>query len=306
LLCAIEIPSLELMETMARQYPDAPTAEQVLMQRAISAVRAPEFDVRLVGMVRDGSPEEKEQAIRYVRLRNPEGSLEMINAMLAGEISPAARDETLAAAEALGNMKTVQLMLEKILAVEDQETRRKLQISLKRLAASLNAPEAVWDEAFEPVLEGEEFSPEQKAHLIAILDCAPGRQTLAYLQEAALSDNATLRDAALNNLARWRIYGVGEVYRELAQNEGFSADKRASLWQQAVRALDYSEGRPGIHRRAEDAAKLFAAAPDQDVKTRVLEYLAQWPERNHPRAKEALAERPLDSAEQELVAKYFP
>ncbi len=306
LLCAIRVPSQDLLEPMFDRYPAAPKPEQNLLRRAMSAVHAPELDQRLQQMTREGSPEEKAHAIRYLSFRNPEGTLEVVHAMLREDLSPMALESTLAAAESLGSLETIRLMIDKVLITADPESQRKVQISLKRTALNLDAPAVLWEKGFEPVLENNDTSAADKAQLIRILDCAPASQTLQYLKEAALSGEPALTEAALGNLARWRDYNVGEICIELAQNEVLSPAERENLWKQAVRAMEYTTNRPGIHRRIEYGVKLFQAADDDSIKQSVLQHFAELPERHHDQVKKQLTNAELNAAEKDLFQRLFP
>jgi hypothetical protein len=173
------------------------------VQEAVAAVKAASADAQALSDAVNGSSlESRVAAIKLLGLRNPEGGTALLNGLLhdAASMDADVRKATYQTLETIGNIETVNLMLDPNLLLSD--FKRDTQLSLKRLALSLGIPAALWKDSFEPALVANDTDA-YRAAILEIFDAVACAESVEYLK-AILKDPASSDySSAYRVLQRW-------------------------------------------------------------------------------------------------------
>ncbi len=299
--CLIRIAGSDSWETLMTQHQQASGATRELLERAIGAAVAPELDQQLLTQAASGAPADRARALEIMELRNPTGTLSVLNQVIGAETEPAVVEAAVKTAEKLGNFETLRIMINRILKEQNPEILKQIQLSAKRVSAGVDDPERVWDELFEPVLLDAGADDEQKERLVLIADAAPTPESLDYLENSVREGPPTLRTAAVRNLVRWSRISAIDTVVELLQTGALTEQESRILWSAAMRILTGDgEAEAGWDEKVARAVALFKMADAQRQKE-ILEYMKSKAKYHTNKAREAFTEADLTPEQKSLV-----
>jgi hypothetical protein len=306
LLCAIQVASPASLGRLLEQHAGEAGQEEKLLERAIRAIEAPEYDQQLLQQLNSGDPQQQAEAIRKLGLRNPEGTLEVLHDIIQNAQAPEGLIAAFEVAERLGSMETARIVARRLLEIQDSKVRRAAQMSIKRIAAGLAVPGEVWEEVFQPILSRDDLSQDQKSAFIVILDSAQDWDTLEYLQEVAISGDDQLSALAIRNLPRWQNPIAAEGAVAISQAEGVSPRDKEFLWNLAMKTFGSEDHARDFWPLMGLGPKIFAAATNEEDKRAVLEYFAGQNKHRVQRAREALLKVAKTETDKEMINETLP
>jgi HEAT repeat protein len=271
--CLSAIASKDSLPLLLEVYETQGGRSQELAAQAISTVEAPEFDQQLLREAAAGEPAQRVRAIRLLGLRNPAGTTEFINTILAGQAEGEVLRAALEITQIIANLDTLRILIDLVHANQDNSTLQKdVLLQLKRATLRAASPAEAWNAVFEPALQNAS-SDEARRSLIMILDCAASEGTLDYLKNTAASDNALLRQAAVRNLMRWQEFRLGPVVIDLAANPALSEAESKLMWQKAQQVLTSRDiERPNFQNELDFAITLLQSSAPLEVKEQIIEH----------------------------------
>jgi len=273
------------------QYEGTSGLTRTLYGRALGALRAPSLDERLFADARSGSTEERIAAIDLLALRNPKGSTALLNEIIAEGTNPAVVGAAFQAAETLGDFKTLEMLIARVLREDDPQILRKAQISAKRVTAGTDDYPRAWEEFYAPALTSADMGVAVKERLAVILDAVPYEGTLAYMQDTALEGPPELRNAVIRNFIRWTDIRAIDVIVFLLENGNPDPREQLVLWQAAMRVLTSEDpnSNVGWDETVERGKVLFLLA-DEETQREILEHMTSKAKYHTRKARESFLE----------------
>jgi HEAT repeat protein len=205
-----------------------------IIAEAVSRLNAPGADAKALQSASSGSDiEARIASLKLLAERNGPGATQLCNEISANPGDKKLREAAFKALENIGNLESVRILTK--LIIDRDSSMRAAQLSLKRLVLSYDAPDALWDDVFRPILE--KASAEQQEGLIMVLDGNPGKDALDYLRYLILFTDGELREAALKTLVRWPNADSGEVWLEIVGKADITESEVASAKRSILRIL---------------------------------------------------------------------
>lgn len=248
---------------------------------ALARLNAPLADERLTTTLnRASNTTDAIAAVQVMMLRNTPGAVEPITSIAHNSGDKELREACLKALEAIGNMGSIQMMLELIL--KQDEMTRPAQQSLKRLSLNYGIPEIQWAKAYQPAIRSA-TSDAQVSDIILIMDGVPCDETLEFM--LASYANPELKQAVLRTLPRWTEYNVGLTWIAVASSPHSSdADKKKAL-QGLERTFSSGSMNGDIRAKAKAAKDTILAAQSDEQKLIVLKAFKEAGFRNWEKSK---------------------
>lgn len=188
---------------------------------ALSRLRAPSADAKVLAAVRNGSDVDAQiAAMAVLGLRNTPGATELLNGIAVEPGDPELREAAFKALETIGNLESVQILANLILVRDPQA--RPAQRSLWRLSMNYGAAEELWNLVYEPAIQSAP-DDEIRASFVYILDGIACDPTLDYLGVILAESQSELHSAAIGALKRWPEWEASSVWVQVASAPGASA-----------------------------------------------------------------------------------
>lgn len=181
---------------------------------ALARLNAPSADAKLLAAAGgNGATDDRVSALRLLVLRNTTGVTPLLNQLAQPTHAPAIREAAFKGMEVVGDTASVTQLLAIVLAQDP--LKRSAQGSLKKLSASIGAPDYLWENHYAPalVMAG---SDDARRGVLEILDGISGEAAAAYVQSLILKPHP-LRADALKVLNRWSDISAGPVWLALAK-----------------------------------------------------------------------------------------
>ncbi|MGJ8639400.1 MAG: HEAT repeat domain-containing protein [Opitutaceae bacterium] len=243
---------------------------------AVARLKAPSADLKAFSQIRDGEDSaERIASMKVLEMRNAKGATELLNEIAKTDDDLKVREAAFATLENIGNLDTVRLFVDLVIAGDSQ--MRAIQRSLKRLSLNYGAPDHQWETVYKPALDA---APNAKAResVVLILDGIAGKQSLGYLEKHALDANSELRSVSIRTLQRWTDADSGDVWIKVASQPGVSSSEISSAQRSLVKILKDND-RTTARSRVDLAVKAVENAPNADFKNAIVEVY-----KNPPRA----------------------
>lgn len=241
-----------------------------VIAEAVSRLNAPAADAKALDDAKSGSDiDSRVASLKLLAERNGPGATELCNEISANPGDKKLREAAFKALENIGNLESVRILTQLIL--DKDSSMRAAQLSLKRLALSYDAPDALWDDVFRPTLEKADEA--QQEGLIMVLDGNPGKDTLDYLRYLILFTDGNLRTASLKTLARWPNADSGEVWMEIMAKQELSDADIASAKRSILRILSTDDVEGGTQQKGELAVAVVGSSLPDEFKLDAVEAL---------------------------------
>lgn len=200
---------------------------------ALSQIKDPELDEKLIAAVNNPGSENRAEMIRLLAVRNNEGASDLLNSiLLAGSADPDI-DAILQSTEEIGNINSCRILLSRIIDDLPRSDLRKYQLSLKRLVIRLALNDHLWSYAFQPALQLAS-SDDIRAAIVEILDCLSSEQALDYCTGLVEPNQPeVLQNASLTALKRWTSLNSADFWVKILTD----GDTEATEKQEATSAL---------------------------------------------------------------------
>ena len=231
---------------------------------AISMINLPEIDTQLFETVTSSTNDlQRFAALKLLGIRNPNGTLDILNRLAAPSESEQIRQAVFSVLETVGDAESA-----KLLAIEisgQGALQRPAQKSLKKLCQNIGTPDVLFSKVFKPAMASTP-NDEGRIALLAILDGVSGTAAEAYLAELLKNTSSPLNEAALNSLKRWAGFGASQLWLDMAKDpESFGTDAE-TVEKGLVRILSRPEIKASGNEKVKVAQQALAIAPTLEFK----------------------------------------
>ncbi len=259
---------IQLLNSGNKDVAEAATA-------ALAHIRDPEIDDQLMAAARNPESATHLQSIEILSVRNSPGTTGMLNNMLYRGLEGDSMRAVLRALEQVGNVDSCNLLVARVLLEEGSSSRRRYQLSLKRLTIRLGLPDLLWESTYKPALTLA-VHPEQQANLLVLLDGLSNPAALDYCRKVLdRTDNEVLRQAAEQAIGRWRELNVLPYLAEQVEAaEAAGEDPSDALGAvNRLLAAEYVTGDEVVRSRA--AGYQFLDTESHALRKLLIEYVQQ-------------------------------
>ncbi len=235
---------------------------------ALSVLKSNSADMNMLKIAKNGPrPSERILAIKVLELRNTPGATELLNDLISNSPDEQLLEASVKSLENIGNLDSITIMAN--LISNGNEHTKIVQRSLKRLIANYNAPEVIWETAYQPALKQAQSAQSEQA-LVAILDAMICDSSVAYLRGHLLDLNSEMRPHVVRLLQRMRDTVATELWIELMKENKLQDDERDTVLKACVDTL--TKGRKNTEsKRLALLAPILKSAPDSEFRKSVFD-----------------------------------
>ncbi len=247
-----------------REYQRAPGK---VVTDALIQLPVPAVDAKLMATVgEEGDVEKRLAALGPFVLRHPEGCVELLNTLVMPGQPEALRKAAMKSLQSVGNVASCKALVG-VIAKQDA-LKKDAQSSVKRLSLALNQSDAIWREAFVPVLESADAATSED--LMAIMDGVATGESLTYLKKRVEEREDPLRKPALRALQRWPHFDAADVWVNIVADTN-SVPETLDLAERSLkRILTRNEIKADADRKLQLAVTAIEQAPSLEFKQSIL------------------------------------
>lgn len=251
----------EAIEGLLDRLTNGGKEEQAAAARALTVMRDPALDAKLLQAANRGSDPISLAAILAFAGRNPTGAATAL-AELAKASDAAVRDAALDGLKAVGTATELKPLLEIVATSGDAKTRSRAQGAAGAIASRSPDRTATLDAIRSAISRA--TSPANRAELVGMLPAAPSQAAVDEAVKAFGDSDQGVRDAAIRALAAWPEFNAGPALLKIAK-ESPAAAKQHVLAMRGIAKILGIDGPSGKDRIAL-AKDAIAAAKRPDEK----------------------------------------
>ncbi|MBK1875837.1 HEAT repeat domain-containing protein [Pelagicoccus mobilis] len=185
----------------------------------LASISDKRIDSSLLKAAKKGSVEDRITALNALSYRASAGVTELVNEMAADDsLDEDLREAAIESMESVGDLASLPILVD-IVVSEESGLRKDAQKTLKRMTLRTNDPAAAWN-AFSDGLKASENDSSAKLALMLVLDSAPSKEAIEYLNNEWKSGDAEVQKTILKVLPSWRNWDGGYLLLDLAKQAG--------------------------------------------------------------------------------------